>query len=91
MHKKLWIFLYLIFFVTFKTTIISAAENSSCDRILIKSKQFECLAAEKARKFKEKLGFTKTSKTIKKLNDKKKNFDEKNKTLKDFFNNMKKK
>tara|TARA_B100000780_G_C20740312_1_gene294061 strand:+ start:271 stop:546 length:276 start_codon:yes stop_codon:yes gene_type:complete len=91
MYKKLKIFIYLFFFITLKSTIINAAENNPCDRILIKSKQFECLAAEKGRKIKEKLGFTKTDKIIKKLDEKKKIFDEKNKTLKDLFNNMKKK
>lgn len=86
---KVLIFTSIYFVLFFKTTIASE-QSSPCDRILIKSDQFECVAAEKAKKLKEKLGFNKAKKKIENLDDKKKNFDKKNKTLKDLFNNMKK-
>ena len=87
---KILIYLFLTFFLN-TATGYSSQQTSPCDRILNKSKQFECIAAEKAKKIKESLGLNKAKKKIENFDKNKKNFDKKNKTLKDLFENMKEK
>ena len=91
--KKFILILITILLAT--NNLIFADDKSECDKItgtLKKGKKIDCLIAIKAKKTKEliKKDNAAISEKLQRIENKKKKFDEKNKTLWDMYKNLKK-